>query len=410
MGWLFPSTIRWGAGPQNLTQYVLPNHLGLNNRRQDYSATAPAVVATARSNLRPSMSLTFQDATTLLYSTTVLRVPDSSYPQRAVWPDAGIVVEALECGIYFCVKEFDSRVENGVLKESSRDISSVRDPDSFQVYIKPQTCGGFCGTHDFRVSTEVDAIFSNETYFPRHDLSIQAPGNTQSRSNLYNVSQAGIDGLSSYVLSLFDEGTFNNVSVTYTNYGPCNDKGSPVPCAELKNVSGMAIGSTGNPGDPETAQKFAPATMEIIWGAPSLTAVFENLANSITNEMRKNKADQAPSVAGRLGVPRTILQVRWQWITLPALLLIVSSVFFLLTIIESRRSATPLWKGSGLAVLYHGLEAKVRSTLEHWDLSSQMSVAAEEVKVKLSRDPTDDGNVSPWIARPRTDIHSLTAT
>lgn len=318
-------------------------------------------------------------------------MPDSSYPVGAVWADSGVVVEALECGIYLCVKEFQSRVENGVLNESFQEVSSIRDPDSFKVNIPPSACEGICGTFDFQVSTEVDALFSNDTYFPRGDLSIQAPASGPSRSNHYNISQGGIDSLSSYVLSLFDEGTFNNVSVKYDSYGPCNNNGSPIPCAKLKNISGMAAGLTGNPGDPNTAHDFTPPIMEVLWGSSNLTATFENLATSITNEMRKNKADQTPAITGQLGVPRTVLHVRWQWIILPGILVIVSSIFFLLTIIESSRSATPLWKGSALAVLYHGLEAKVRSTLEHWDLSSQMSDASEEVKVKLRRDPADDG-------------------
>ncbi len=320
------------------------------------------------------------------------------------------MVEALECGIYICVKEFESRVQNGALFESYKEVSSARDPDSFKVIIQDATCGGYCGTYDFGVSTKVDAIFSNETYFNRENLAIRAPANVNSRNNLYNVSQTGIDSLSSYVLSLFDEGMFKNASVRYDNFGPCSDDGSPIPCAELKNISGMAAGPTGNPGEAETATDFTPAVMEILWGAPNLTATFEHLANSITNEMRKNKADQAPAVTGQLGILRTVLHVRWQWITLPGILLVVSSVFFLLTIIESSKSATPLWKGSALAVLYHGLEAKVRSTLEHWDLSSQMSDASEEVKVKLRRDPSDDGNSIPQSAGACADVYSAATT
>ncbi|KAI9872747.1 MAG: hypothetical protein M1823_008092, partial [Watsoniomyces obsoletus] len=130
--------------------------------------------------------------------------------------------------------------------------------------------------------------------------------------------------------------------------------------------------------------------MEQIWASPNLTVPFQNLATSITNEMRKSETLRSSTVPGQLGHVRTVLRVRWYWITLPGFLLLVSALFLLLTAIESNRTATPLWKGSALAVLYHGLEAKVRSTLEHWDLPSQMSDASEEVKVKLRRDPMDD--------------------
>lgn len=399
MGWFFPHT--WSTSnlePQNLTQYCLPNGLCVNNRRPgySYSTNIPApVFATALSDLRPSVSLTFQDATTLLYSTTILRVPDPSFVD-GIWTDADIVIEAAECGIYLCIKEFESRVVNGVLSETPRDISSARDPDSFKITISAGACEGDCGTYDFRVSTDVDAIFSNETYFTREDLSIQVPPTTPSHNGLQhvNVSQVGIDSLSSYILSLFDEGMFRNATIDYMASIPCTNDGSPTPCAHLRNISGLVVGKETWEGVAKTATDFAPGIMENIWEAPNLTANFDNLANSITNEMRKNKADQAPAMTGQLGVSRTVLHVRWQWITLPAFLLVVSSVFFLLTIIESSRSATPLWKGSALAVLYHGLETKVRSTLEHWDLSSQMSDASEVVEVKLRRDPADDGSES----------------
>jgi hypothetical protein len=358
----------------------------------DNSYRAAPVVATALTDLRPSTSLTFQDASTLLFSTTILCVPDSSYSVDAYWPEPPSI-EAAECGIYLCIKEIESRVENGILLEKSREIASKRDPDSFNVFIRDIVCEGTCGTYDFRVPITVDALFSNTTYFNRYDLSIKVPsGGTTSYNDLksVNISQAGIDSLSDYVGSIFDEGTFNNRTVTAQEYGPCSDDGTTVPCGKLHNISGMAAGPHGNPGAAETATGFFPAVMEQIWASPNLTVTFQNLATSITNEMRKSETLQESTVPGQLGRVRTVLRVRWYWIVLPGLLLLISALFLLLTAIESSRTATPLWKGSALAVLYHGLEAKVRSTLEHWDLPSQMSDASEEVKVKLRRDSMDD--------------------
>ncbi len=72
---------------------------------------------------------------------------------------------------------------------------------------------------------------------------------------------------------------------------------------------------------------------------------------------------------------------------------------FLITIIETRRSALPLWKGSALAILYHGLETRVRETVEHWDQSSEMEEASKEVRVGLRR---DDG-----VALLRTGVEPL---
>jgi hypothetical protein len=397
MGWYAPNS-PWGSiadGPQDLIQYYLPNGLSINNRANDaeFRTRAWPVVATAFSDLRPSTSLTFKQSTTLLFSTTVLRVPDSDFPAEGAWPQGDAAVEATECGIYLCIKEYDSRVENGLLIENSKVVSAVRNPKSFNVTIDGSVCGGDCGYLDFRISTEVDALFSNTTFFPRTDLKIDLPRGVSSNNGLasVNVTQAGVDSLSSFILSLSDQGMYQNVSQNIIfNEEQCFDDGSPIPCGGLRNISGMATGPGSNPGQELTATNFAPAIMQQLWGSPNLTATFENLANSITNEMRNNKTGQTGDFRGQVGIVRTVLRVRWQWIALPAFLLAVSTLFFTLTAFESSRTSTPLWKGSSLAVLYHGLEAKVRSALEHWDLPSQMSDASEEVKVRLRRDVVDD--------------------
>ena len=130
-----------------------------------------------------------------------------------MWAMSDVSVEAVECGMYICIKEFESRVETGVLIESSTEVNSVRDPDSFKITIGSGSCDGDCGTLDFvRVSPKVDAIYSNETYFNRDELSIRVPARAQTPNNIQhvNVSQAGIDTLSSYTFSLFDEGMFRN--------------------------------------------------------------------------------------------------------------------------------------------------------------------------------------------------------
>jgi hypothetical protein len=401
MGWYAPNqgSGQINDGPQDLIQYSLPNGLSINNRAHDadIQIRGAPVVATAFSNLRPSTSLTFEDSTTLLFSTTVLRVPDSDFPVQGAWPQGGAAVEATECGIYLCIKEYNSTVESGMLVERSKVVNAVRNPKSFNVTIDGNVCDGDCGHLVFRVSTDVDALYSNTTYFPRTDLMIDLPRGVPSNNGLrsVNVSQAGVDSLSSFILTLFDQGMYKNVSRNITfNSEQCFDDRSPIPCGGLRNISGMATGPGSNPGDELTATNFAPVVMQQLWGSPNLTATFENLANSITNEMRGNTTRETSEFKGKVGIVRTVLRVRWQWIALPAFLLAVSTIFFLLTVLESSRTSTPLWKGSSLAVLYHGLEAKVRSTLEHWDLPSQMSDASEEVKVRLRRDVADDGKFS----------------
>jgi hypothetical protein len=397
MGWLVPQSAnaQMGLGPQDLTEYFLPNGLNINNRRHGTSQgyRAKAMVATAFTDLDPSTSFTFTGSSTLLFATTIMRINDTDYPKEGFWP-ANPVIEAAECGVYLCVKEINSSVQDGVLHEQTREVASEREERSWEIAIPDSACQGECGVFDFvGVNTSVDALFANSTFFPRTDLSIRIPTGVVSSNDLQrvNVSQAGIDSLSSYLWNFFDEGTFQNSSTEVVNpETPCFRNGVEVTCGKLHNISGIAAGPSGNPGDPETAITFSPAIMQAIWGTPNLTQTFDNLAVSLTNEMRRNKADTLPDITGQVGIVRTILQVRWPWISLPAFLLAISILFFALTVLESMRSMTPLWKGSSFPVLYHGLEAKVRGTLEQWELPSQMEKASEEVRVRLRRDVNDD--------------------
>ena len=130
---------------------------------------------------------------------------------------------------------------------------------------------------------------------------------------------------------------------------------------------------------------FSPAIMQRIYNASSIPDMFENVALSLSNEFRRN-ADGSPFITGRLGTVRTVLNVRWEWITLPVFCVLVSMGFFAYTIFENRRGRLPVWKGSALAGLFHGLEDKVRRGVEEVEGAHAMNVMAEEVKVRLGKE------------------------
>jgi len=61
-------------------------------------------------------------------------------------------------------------------------------------------------------------------------------------------------------------------------------------------------------------------------------------------------------VRGDTWVMQTVVRVRWEWLLLPAILLVVSIIFVLWTVLISHRYHIPLWKSSLLAVLFHSLD------------------------------------------------------
>lgn len=394
MGWFYPFepgylTANRDNPPENLTSYFLPNGLNINNRAHDYSTydSALPVLMTTLANLRPSDTLTFRSFTTLLFSLSVLRVPPSSFPEAATWPTANPTIQATECGLYLCVKEYSSKVENGDLVEVSTEVASVRSSESFQVNFNQEQNT----IRYFGVSPAVDALYSNATYFPRTDLQIEVPSSIKSANGLrfVNVSQAGIDGISSFIMSNFDDSIFHDLVLPIDEGSNCTINNTPTKCGVLRNVSGMVVGNSSLDASPG-ATNFQPAVMQVIYNSQNLSNVFGNLAESLTNEMRRN-ANNKPFLIGSLGRPETVLEARWGWIALPVFCTVVSGVFFLISIWESHLSAVPLWKSNALAPLYHGLEPELQKSLEKNEFTSQMTEAAEEVTVHLSRSE-DQGN------------------
>lgn len=64
--------------------------------------------------------------------------------------------------------------------------------------------------------------------------------------------------------------------------------------------------------------------------------------------------DQQESDSGRFITYQATVHVRWEWMTMPILLEILGILFMFIVMYMNRRR--PLWKGSILATLYHGLE------------------------------------------------------
>jgi hypothetical protein len=240
----------------------------------------------------------------------------------------------------------------------------------------------------------VDALYSNVSLFPRTSLVIKMPAISNS-SKLNNkqvdIPQKAIDSLSSYILSIFDEGTFLNISANSKDTG-CRFGASSIPCAGPRNISGMAIGVSGLLTNNTSPTSFSPTVMKLLYNSNDLGELFNNVANSITNEIRQN-ADKQPLLSGELGTLKSVLDVRWAWIAFPAFLVISSLLFFVIAMVESHRQVVPLWKSSTLAVLSHGIEEKSRDLFTTIEAASEMEHEAAKLDLRLRRDGSNDGKL-----------------
>jgi len=200
---------------------------------------------------------------------------------------------ATECALSYCMNRITSHYKNGTLYESMERLPM----------------------HE---SNAVEAL--------GNDKSDQRPN--FSFGDNYSIAQKSIKGISEYLIQVF------------------NLNGS-VP---VQNATGIYTTSlrahSGNP-------LYKPDSMQHIFESTNLSATFESLARSMTNNLRMND-DNHTLVHGTSSI--TVYKVRWLWILLPALWLLGSIIFLGIVFFFSRKTGAPLWKSSALPVLKVGGE------------------------------------------------------
>ncbi|KAF2195305.1 hypothetical protein K469DRAFT_733964 [Zopfia rhizophila CBS 207.26] len=109
----------------------------------------------------------------------------------------------------------------------------------------------------------------------------------------------------------------------------------------------------------------------------------ENLTTAMTNNMR-SIVNGTETIVGAAWGSEKYVTIRWEWITLPAALLIGSFVFVCTTIVRSRKQNAAAWKSSALATLLHGLTEEARGQFEPNASPSEIEALSRKLHVRLS--------------------------
>lgn len=114
-------------------------------------------------------------------------------------------------------------------------------------------------------------------------------------------------------------------------------------------------------------------------------AMSSNLAAFMTNALRTQDGMQSVGTAWQ---SVTFIRVRWVWLTLPAALVFAAGVLLFLTIVQSRKHDTVLWKTSLLAFLFCSTHAwkTDASTEDNIQSLRAMELASKRMEAKLERD------------------------
>lgn len=121
--------------------------------------------------------------------------------------------------------------------------------------------------------------------------------------------------------------------------------------------------------------------------ADGLDLLIADLATSMTVAFR-GFAGAVP-VAGRAISAESYVHVRWGFAIVPIVVVVGAALFLVAAIIQTRRTTTPVWKSSALALLFHGLDDSARAHLVHTAGLREKTAQSRAMKVKLEE--LDDG-------------------
>jgi hypothetical protein len=338
----------YAAATIQLIQHTLPNGLYINNPDAYNGAGLGPILMTSMTWFQPSETLMFKNKTTLVAGITTMAAQADTHLMWSNWSD--VKIKATDCALYFCVKRYTSQMVNGTLGEVSVEVASDRSADSWKITNGPE------GQDLVGPQPPVDGLYEHDIWVSRTDLAIKSPGLADQEA-FFNVSQPAVDGLISFL----------NTTLVSDGLG----------AAGWVEASDTAA----------TAVQYTAPYMQMLWRyANDSSALYDNLAVSISSSMRNKISADSPQLVGELGTYQTFIRVRWPWVSLPCFCVGVGAIFLLLAIWDSHRKRIPLWKTSALATLFHGLESSTLRALKDAQTSGEIHNIADTFKVRLNND------------------------
>lgn len=169
-----------------------------------------------------------------------------------------------------------------------------------------------------------------------------------------------------------------------------NQSGLPVLKASVQDISALNLlfvsdrfnGSIYDGEEPPSP----PQGVADAFRSGDISQTFQNMARSMTDQLRSSY-----NVTARgLSIDQVVfVQVRWEWLILPAVVQVSSVLFVFLIVVRSRRTRElQLWKSSTVTFLFHGVMhqddvdgARILGTSVH--SLPELEVLANETKARL---------------------------
>lgn len=388
-------TLRSNDKMENATAYMLlrghflPNIDGCVAARLHGCTPRSALVPdlpydlTAFSTADWNKSITLRDVNTLITSMSAIYIDreavrrqqeeekDAEDQSKKKWPSTPVA--ALECGLYFCVKEItEARMEQNELFETVKEAEHWSPVHTAAEIRLSEPSEGFYTLEYNRSNTDAD----NEN----HKLVINstAPeGETESWEVTADTYQA---------MSHFFNETFTRRWDKQSIEADLLEIAKKID-NNIEHMFNAAIMGE---------SYLLPKRLDAIWNSSlplerELEMKFERMATGMTNDMRRQVSSGSRAyTSGRIGVFEIAYSVGWPWFALHTAIIGGSAIFCVTTMAVSR--SVPVWKSHSLATMSQsativdfGPEAKSLVELENRAKNVQVSLAGGEKGQLLRR-------------------------
>lgn len=343
---------RFGAGrTMAWTRHEIPE-LGLNLTNFDGkrmcgpgNVECPDTYLSVTLTTNPGRTINFHNSSTLVLAIQYLQADKSWRENETTWQDTQVTTQ--ECGLYFCVNEYETNLEQGILKErvvnswTNKTANSHNPPNPSDLFKYRQ--------------------YLNNTLdlFPRYveltDLQLFIPDehNNSLVKETFNITQPSIVMLFSNIrrgIQAADSYASQNWNGTetfiYPSFGARRPPGILFGLGEAENVS----------------------------------ASVEKVALSLTKWMRDRGFTSSP-FHGEATVMTVITRVRWEFLVFPAVVHLLGLVFAVVSIWETNSLKRPAWKSSLLAALSHAPDGELRERLREAATPDDIQEVGRKTKV-----------------------------
>jgi hypothetical protein len=343
-----------------------------------------------------SRTNSFQNSNSLLWAMSFLKMqaPPNGTTASKGWPD--VPVEAIECGLLYCVNQYTSSVRDGTLYEAEVPVpDATRNQDSWKLidYSYQNLEGIFIDSQ----RTDSLEFNSSTSSWQRTDLMF---------GDGFNLSWEAVNSLSSQFQSQFtspeqiNASEHRNFTIT-PDYMPIN--------GYYKNL----LNSLNHDG-----MKFSPSVMQILYKSPDLNDTFRRIARGLSNAIRAG-ADNSTMQTGASGIMTTRYRIQWPWITLHIIVAVGAIAFLIATMIETSTARAPVWKSSALAMMSLSLTREIGDVLADAQSVKDMKGRAAQHFLQLCNDEAEpkvgqggSDRTHAWDGRTQTSaggIHALRA-